>query len=78
MPNQPNNNGHSFGGSLGAGMKSIFDAGGRRYYILEHKTATVGHRAGEAQRIIVDYIEMGRDARCQVPYPREWTARPGI
>ena len=68
MPNESNNNGHSLGGSLGAGMKSVLGAGGRRYYILEHKTSTAGHHVGEAQRIIVDYIEMGRDAKCQVRY----------
>lgn len=68
MPNESNNSGHNLGGSLGAGMKSIFGARGRRYYILEHKTATAAHRAGEAQRIIIDYIEMGRDAGCQVRY----------
>ena len=62
------NSGHSLGGSLGAGMKSLFASGGRRYYILEHKTSTSGHHAGEAQRVIVDYVELGRDARCQVRY----------
>ena len=68
MPNESNNSGHSLGSSLGAGIKSIFGAGGRRYYILEHKTATAGHRAGDVRRIIVDYIEIGRDTRCQIRY----------
>lgn len=68
MSQQTNNSGHSLSRSLGAGMKSIIGSGGRRYYILEHKDATERHRAGDAQRIIVDYIEMGRDARCQVRY----------
>lgn len=55
-------------GSVGAGMKSIFGGGGRRYYVLEHKVSSQFHRAGEAQRIIVDQIELGRDPRCQVRF----------
>ena len=53
-------------GSVGAGMGAIFNASGRTYYILEHKTQSKYHNIGESQKIIVDQIEMGRDASCQV------------
>lgn len=55
-------------GSVGAGMGSLFRPGGRKYYILEHKVSSKYHRAGESQEIIVDNIELGRDARCQVRF----------
>jgi len=53
-------------GSVGAGMGAIFNGSGRTYYILEHKTNSKYHQAGESQKIIIDEIEMGRDASCQV------------
>ena len=49
-------------------MGSVFNPSGRRYYILEHKVSSRYHRAGEAQEIIVDQIELGRDSRCQVRF----------
>lgn len=55
-------------GSIGAGMGSVFNPNSRRYYILEHKVSSRYHRAGEAQEIIVDQIEIGRDSRCQVRF----------
>lgn len=55
-------------GTIGAGFKSVFSGSGRKYYILEHKVGSKYHRAGESQEIIVDQIELGRDARCQVRY----------
>lgn len=55
-------------GSVGAGMGSLFRPGSRKYYILEHKMSSKYHRAGESQEIIVDNIELGRDARCQVRF----------
>lgn len=59
---------NTLSGSVGAGMGSLFSPGGRKYYILEHKVSSKYHRAGEAQEIIVDNIELGRDARCQVRF----------
>ena len=58
----------SLAGSVGAGLNSVFSAGGRTYYILEHKVSSQYHRAGEAQEIIVDQIEIGRDPKCQVQF----------
>ena len=58
----------SLAGSVGAGMKSVFGAEGRRYYILEHKVSTKYHKVGESQKIIVDQIELGRDPKCQVRF----------
>ena len=49
-------------GSVGAGMGAIFNGSGRTYYILEHKTSSKYHSAGESQKIIIDQIEIGRDA----------------
>ena len=55
-------------GSVGAGMGAIFNASGRKYYILEHKTESLYHHAGESQKIIVDQVELGRDSSCQVRF----------
>lgn len=55
-------------GSLGAGLGSIFSSTGRSYYILEHRVSSQYHHAGEAQEIIVDQAEIGRDSKCQVQF----------
>ena len=55
-------------GSVGAGMAAVFNASGRQYYILEHKTESLYHHVGESQKIIVDQVELGRDASCQVRF----------
>ena len=55
-------------GSIGAGMGSLFNPNGRKYYILEHKATSKYHKAGENQEIIVDNIELGRDSHCQVRF----------
>ena len=55
-------------GSVGAGMGAIFNSSGRTYYILEHKTTSKYHTAGEEQKIIIDQVEMGRDSSCQVRF----------
>lgn len=49
-------------------MGAIFNGSGRTYYILEHKTSSQYHHAGESQKIIVDQIELGRDGSCQVRF----------
>lgn len=59
---------NKFTQSVGAGMKSVFGGGGRTYYILEHKVTSERHHAGEHQEIIIDYIELGRDSKCQVRF----------
>ena len=63
----------SLAGSVGAGLSSVFNAGGRSYYILEHKVSSQYHRAGEAQEIIVDQIEIGRDPKCQVQFDEKFS-----
>ena len=55
-------------GSVGAGMAAVFNASGRQYYILEHKTESLYHHASESQKIIVDQVELGRDSACQVRF----------
>ena len=63
-----NNYKRTVAGSVGAGVGAIFNGSGRTYYILEHKTSSKYHNAGESQKIIIDQIEIGRDASCQVRY----------
>ena len=53
-------------GSVGAGMGALMGASGRTYFILEHKTSSKYHQAGESQKIIVDQVELGRDALMKV------------
>ena len=45
-------------GSVGAGMGALMGASGRTYFILEHKTSSKYHQAGESQKIIVDQVEL--------------------
>ena len=49
-------------------MGAIFNGSGRTYYILEHKTNSKYHSAGESQKIIIDQVELGRDSSCQVRF----------
>lgn len=53
---------------MGAGMGALFNASGRTYFMLEHKTNTKFHNAGDTQKIIIDQIELGRDGSCQVRF----------
>ena len=55
-------------GSVGAGVGALFNASGRTYFMLEHKTNTKYHNAGDTQKIIIDQIELGRDGSCQVRF----------
>lgn len=68
METQQNSYKRTLAGSVGAGVGAIFNGGGRTYYILEHKTETAYHHAGESQKIIIDQIELGRAATCQVRF----------
>ena len=58
----------SFSGSVGSGVKSIFGSSEKTYYILEHRIGSKYHHAGEQQEIIIDQVEIGRDAKCQVRF----------
>lgn len=58
-------------GSVGAGVGALFNGNGRRFFILEHKDASKYHKAGESQKIIIDQVELGRDANCQVRFDDE-------
>lgn len=64
--------GSTFRGSIGAGMGSLFNPNGKKYYILEHKVGSKYHRQGETQEIIVDTIELGRDSHCQVRFDEKF------
>lgn len=74
MSNQGNYK-RTVAGSVGAGMGAIFNASGRTYYILEHKTQSKYHNIGESQKIIIDQIELGRDASCQVRFDQDTVSR---
>ena len=52
-------------GSVGAGMGALMGASGRTYFILEHKTSSKVSSSGRSQKIIIDQVELGRDASCQ-------------
>lgn len=73
MSNQTQPYKRSIAGSVGAGMKSVFGGGGRRFYTLVHKVSSRYHQAGESQQIIVDQIELGRDPSCQVRFDESFT-----
>ena len=60
-------------GSVGAGVGALLNGGGRRYYILEHRDASKYHKAGESQKIIINQIEIGRDANCQVRFDESFS-----
>lgn len=64
---------NTFSGSVGAGMGSLFNGSGRKYFILEHKVSSKYHKAGETQEIIIDNIELGRDSHCQVRFDESFT-----
>ncbi|HIZ87630.1 MAG TPA: FHA domain-containing protein [Candidatus Coprenecus pullistercoris] len=63
----------SLSGSVGAGMKSVFASGGRRFYTLVHKVSSKYYQAGESQQIIVDQITIGRDPSCQVRFDESFS-----
>ena len=63
----------SFAGSVGSGVKSIMGGEGTKYYMLVHKVSSQYHKAGESQPIIVNQIEIGRDAKCQVRFDESFT-----
>jgi len=55
-------------GTVGAGVGTLINASNRTFYILEFKTTTLYHKAGDSEKIIVDQIELGRDSKCQVHF----------
>ncbi|GHT33397.1 hypothetical protein AGMMS49574_18980 [Bacteroidia bacterium] len=62
----------SFGDSMGAGIGALAGSG-KRYYILEHRTSSKYHHAGESQKIILNQVEIGRDPRCQIRFDDSFT-----
>ena len=65
---QATNYKQSVSGSVGAGMGALFNGRGKSYFILEHKSSSRYHRAGEYQEIIVDQVELGRSSQCAVQF----------
>ena len=64
----------SFSTSIGSGLGSVFGGSGKQYYILEHKISSRYHKVGESQEIIVDNVELGRDAKCQVRFDESFSS----
>ena len=62
----------SFSSAIGNGMSSLINPSDKTYYILEHCVTSKFHQMGEAQRIILDNIEIGRDPRCQVRFDEDF------
>lgn len=57
-----------FAKSVGGSLKSLVGGKGRKYFILEHVTASEKHRAGETTEFIGDYVEMGRGSQYAVNF----------
>jgi len=55
------------GKSLGAGLSAL-TSGGRDFYVLEYRSNSATHKAGEKQEIIVNYVEIGRDSNCAIRF----------
>jgi hypothetical protein len=51
---------------------TVFGGSTRPYYILEHKSGSRYHEAGENQKIVIDHVEIGRDPRCAVRYDEQF------
>jgi FHA domain/Trypsin len=59
---------HNLNQSVGSGIRSVFGNKGRTYYVLQHRTRSAFHKLGEEKEIIIDYIELGRDSKCQIRF----------
>lgn len=57
--------------SVGAGMGALFNGNGHRYVIINHRSASKYHKAGESQEIIVDQVTLGCSKECQVRFDQE-------
>ena len=53
--------------TMGAGFSAL-GGGNKTFFVIEHKTESSKHKAGESQQIIVDHIELGRDSKCAVRF----------
>jgi len=54
------------------GKSTVFGGSARPYCILEHRTGSRYHEAGEKQKIIIDHAEIGRDPNCAVRYDEQF------
>jgi hypothetical protein len=62
-----------FAKSLTGSIKSLLNTGGRTYFMLEHKTKSEKHKAGETREFIGDYIELGRGDSYAVNFGNDCT-----
>lgn len=62
-----------FSKSVGAGIKSVLNPSGREFYVLEYKNDSKQHKKGDKQKVIVDYIELGRDGKCLVQFDESYS-----
>jgi S1-C subfamily serine protease len=63
--------------TLSAGVKSL-RGGGRKFYVLEFKTPSQLKKSNTTQEIIIDYIELGRDPKCQVVFGEDCRTVSGV
>lgn len=54
--------------SLSGSITSLINPGTRTYFTLEHKTTTEKHRMGETEKILGDYVELGRGDKYAVNF----------
>lgn len=54
--------------TVGGSIKSLFSPGSRTYFVLEHKTNTDKHSAGESANFMTDYVEIGRGDKYAVNF----------
>ena len=54
------------------GKSTVFGGSLRPHFILEHKVGFKYRRAGEAQRVFNNYVEIGRDPSCEVRYDEQF------
>ncbi|MFN9710035.1 MAG: FHA domain-containing protein, partial [Bacteroidota bacterium] len=67
----------SFSNTIGAGFKSL-SGKGKTFYVLEFKNNTQLHKASTSKQIIVDYVEIGRNPKCQVRFGEDCRTVSGI
>jgi len=54
------------------GKSTVFAGPEKPYYLLEHRTGSRYHEAGEKQKIVIDHAEIGRDSNCAVRYDEQF------
>lgn len=67
----------NFTNTVTAGLKSL-SGKGKTFYVLEFKNNSQLHKASSTKEIIVDYIELGRNPKCQVRFGEDCRTVSGV